>query len=78
MDFGSISLIDYKCPSCSGSSAWAFRDLAGARAHIEEGPRASYAGHGYGLWRAHQREDGRPVGLRGLVKRVGLDDPDIG
>ena len=54
------------------------RDLAGARRYIEEGPLASYAGYGYGLWRACQRQDGRPVGLCGLVKRDGLKDPDIG
>ena len=54
------------------------RDLAGARTYIEEGPLASYAGYGYGLWRACQRDGGRPVGLCGLVKRDGLKDPDIG
>ena len=54
------------------------RDLEGARRYIEEGPRASYAGHGYGLWRATERDGGRPVGLCGLVKRDGLKDPDIG
>jgi len=54
------------------------RDLAGARAYIEEGPRAAYAGYGYGLWRATERDGGRPVGLCGLVKRDGLKDPDIG
>ena len=54
------------------------RDLAGARTYIEEGPRASYAGYGYGLWRATERAGGRTVGLCGLVKRDGLKDPDIG
>lgn len=54
------------------------RDLAGARAYIEEGPRAAYAGYGYGLWRATERDGGRPVGLCGLVKRDGLKDPDLG
>ena len=54
------------------------RDLAGARTYIEEGPLASYAGYGYGLWRATERAGGRPVGLCGLVKRDGLKDPDLG
>jgi len=54
------------------------RDLASARRYIEEGPRAAYAGQGYGLWRATERDGGRPVGLCGIVRREGLSDPDIG
>jgi RimJ/RimL family protein N-acetyltransferase len=54
------------------------RDLAGARAYLAEGPRAAYAGYGYGRWRATERAGGRPVGLCGLVKRDGLKDPDLG
>ena len=54
------------------------RDLEGARRYIEEGPRASYAGYGYGLWRATERDGGRPVGLCGVLKRDGLKDPDLG
>ncbi|WP_296545687.1 GNAT family N-acetyltransferase [Phenylobacterium sp.] len=54
------------------------RDLAGARRYIEEGPRASYAGYGYGLWRATERDGGRPVGLCGVLKRDGLKDPNLG
>lgn len=54
------------------------RDLEGARRYILDGPAASYAQNGYGLWRVAQRGDGAPVGLCGLVKREGLEAPDVG
>lgn len=54
------------------------RDLDGARAYLEEGPRASYRRHGFGLYRVDRREDGTSIGLCGLLRREGLDDPDLG
>jgi len=54
------------------------RDLESARRYILEGPGASYAQNGYGLWRVARREDDMPVGICGLVRRDGLDAPDIG
>jgi ribosomal-protein-alanine N-acetyltransferase len=54
------------------------RDLAGAAGYIEKGPAASYAANGFGLWRVTEKATGEPVGLCGLVKRDGLDDPDVG
>ncbi|MFI4964950.1 MAG: GNAT family N-acetyltransferase [Caulobacterales bacterium] len=52
-------------------------DLDGARGYIER-TRAGYAANGFGLWRADLKATGEPAGLCGLVKREGLDDPDVG
>ncbi len=54
------------------------RNLDDARAYIENGPVASYARHGFGLWLAQRREDGATIGMCGLLKRDTLDDVDIG
>ena len=53
------------------------RDLEGARGYIER-IRAGYAANGFGLWRADVRTTGEAAGLCGLVKREGLDHPDVG
>jgi RimJ/RimL family protein N-acetyltransferase len=49
-----------------------------ARAYILGGPIASYARFGFGLYLVIRKEDGRAVGMCGLVKREGLDDVDLG
>ena len=54
------------------------RDLAGARQYISLGPRASYAEHGFGLFLVQLKADATPMGICGLIKREGLDAPDIG
>lgn len=54
------------------------RDLDGARRYILDGPSASYAQNGYGLWRVARRDDDTPLGICGLVRRDGLDAPDVG
>ncbi|HSE28745.1 MAG TPA: GNAT family N-acetyltransferase [Gemmatimonadales bacterium] len=46
--------------------------------YIEQGPRAMYARHGMGLMLVALREEGVPVGICGLLRRDGLDDPDLG
>ena len=53
------------------------RDLDGARGYIERA-RAGYAANGFGLWRADLKASGEPTGLAGLVKRDGLEHPDVG
>ncbi len=53
------------------------RDLDGARTYIE-GVAGSYAKNGFGLWRATLKTTGEPVGISGIVKRDGLDLPDVG
>jgi len=52
-------------------------DLDAARGYIAR-QRESYAAAGYGLWRADVKATGETAGICGLVKRDGLDDPDVG
>jgi ribosomal-protein-alanine N-acetyltransferase len=52
-------------------------DLDGARGYIERA-QAGYAGNGFGLWRCDLKATGEGAGLCGLVKRDGLDHPDVG
>lgn len=47
-----------------------------ARAYIRDRMIGSYRAHGFGMWLVEAA--GRPVGLAGLVRRDGLDDPDVG
>ncbi|MFC4728648.1 GNAT family N-acetyltransferase [Coralloluteibacterium thermophilus] len=53
-------------------------DLDGARRYIADSAQASYARHGFGLWRATRREDGAAIGLCGLLRRPELPAPDLG
>lgn len=46
--------------------------------YLAEGPLASYAANGYGLWRVERRGDGAVAGMCGLVRRESLPGPDIG
>jgi RimJ/RimL family protein N-acetyltransferase len=54
------------------------RDLEGSRRYLADGPLASYARNGYGLWVVHPRQRSEPVGLCGLVRRDSLPGPDLG
>lgn len=54
------------------------RTLAQARDYLLNGPMASYARWGYGLYLAELKTDQTPIGICGLVKRDFLPDPDIG
>jgi RimJ/RimL family protein N-acetyltransferase len=49
-----------------------------ARAYIVEKILGSYREHGFGMWLTEQKIDNSPVGLAGLVRREGLDVPDVG
>lgn len=49
-----------------------------ARAYIRDRVIGSYEQHGFGMWLTIQKLDHTPVGLAGLVKRDGLDVPDVG
>lgn len=53
------------------------RDLESAGGYIER-LQTSYAANGFGLWRCDLKATGEPVGICGLVKRDGLDHPDVG
>jgi RimJ/RimL family protein N-acetyltransferase len=52
-------------------------DLEGARSYIERA-RTGYAANGFGLWRCDLKQTGEAAGLCGLVKRDGLEHPDVG
>ena len=46
--------------------------------YITTGPMASYAQHGFGLYRVELKDSGVPIGMCGLLKRETLQDVDIG
>ena len=54
------------------------RSLNGARTYIQNGPVASYAKHGFGLYLVQLKETGESIGICGLIRRDQLDDVDIG
>ena len=54
------------------------RDVAGAEKYLNDGPIASYARHGHGLWMVELKESREPVGICGLLKRDTLPHPDLG
>lgn len=54
------------------------RTLDQARKYIDNGPVASYAQHGFGLYMVMRDDSGECIGICGLVKRDALVDADIG
>jgi RimJ/RimL family protein N-acetyltransferase len=54
------------------------RTLDDARAYISNGPVASYAKNGFGLFLVALKETGESIGMCGLIKRDTLNDVDIG
>lgn len=54
------------------------RTVAQAEAYLRDGPLASYAAHGFGLYLVRRQADGALLGMCGLLKRPSLPQPDIG
>jgi RimJ/RimL family protein N-acetyltransferase len=54
------------------------RDLEGAKAYITNGPVASYAQNGFGLYLVELKGSGESMGMCGLIRRNTLKDVDIG
>ncbi len=54
------------------------RTLEDARIYLLNGPVASYAKNGFGLYLVILKETGESIGMCGLIKRDNLDDVDIG
>ena len=54
------------------------RSLEGAKVSITNGPIASYARNGFGLYLVELKETGESIGICGLIKRDTLEDVDIG
>lgn len=54
------------------------RNLDQACDYINKGPVKSYRQNGFGLYLTELKDLETPIGMCGLVKREGLDHPDIG
>lgn len=54
------------------------RTLEGATVSITNGPIASYAKNGFGLYLVELKETGESIGICGLIKRDTLENVDIG
>lgn len=54
------------------------RTEADAITYLQNGPIASYATHGHGLYRVSLRETGVAIGMCGLIKRESLEEVDLG
>ena len=54
------------------------RTLEDARQYIQNGPVATYAQHGFGLYQVEIKDSHTPIGMCGLLKREELPHPDIG
>ena len=53
-------------------------NLDAARVYIQAVPLKSYADHGHGLWRVRDKATDEVIGMCGLIRRDGLEFPDIG
>jgi RimJ/RimL family protein N-acetyltransferase len=49
-----------------------------AIAYLENGPLKSYRQHGFGLSLVERKDDGKAIGMCGIIKRDNLENPDIG
>lgn len=54
------------------------REIEAARKFIESRYRKSYLDHGYGMYSVVLKDDGKPIGACGFVRRDVLPYPDIG
>lgn len=54
------------------------RSVEGARDYLANGPIAMYTLQGFGLYMVELKDSALPLGICGLIKRAGLDDPDLG
>lgn len=54
------------------------RTLDDARGYINDGPMKMYRDRGHGLYAMELKGNPTTIGICGLIKRDGLDDPDIG
>jgi RimJ/RimL family protein N-acetyltransferase len=54
------------------------RTIADAHEYLRNGPMDSYQRHGFGLYLVRRVADGTRIGICGLLRRSGLDHPDVG
>jgi RimJ/RimL family protein N-acetyltransferase len=54
------------------------RTIEDAEGYVRDRVIASYEAHGFGMFRVALKAGDVPVGIAGLVRRDGLDGPDLG
>ncbi len=54
------------------------RNRSDAENYLRDGPLASYAAHGFGLYRVSLAHDDSLIGMCGLLRRPNLEHADIG
>jgi RimJ/RimL family protein N-acetyltransferase len=54
------------------------RTVEDAVAYLRQGPIKSYRDNGFGMYLVERQDGWQPVGISGLVRREGLDGPDLG
>jgi [ribosomal protein S5]-alanine N-acetyltransferase len=54
------------------------RSAGDAERYLRDGPLAAQARHGFALWAVCRAGAAGPIGMCGLVRRDGLEDPDLG
>jgi RimJ/RimL family protein N-acetyltransferase len=54
------------------------RTLDQAAIYLTDGPIASYADHGHGLYMVELKGSREPIGICGLLKRIQFEDIDVG
>ena len=54
------------------------KSVSDALEYLELGPMKSYLINGFGLSMVELKKSRTPIGMCGIIKRDGLDDPDIG
>ena len=53
-------------------------NISDAERYLENGPMKSYRENGYGLYCVVRKEDNLSIGMCGLIRRPGMENPDIG
>jgi len=54
------------------------RDLEGAKGYINDGPLAMQDSLGFSMYCCERKYDGKTIGLSGLIKRDGVEYPEVG
>lgn len=54
------------------------RTLESAANYIKTRLMTQYVTYGFGLWVVDEKSTGKSIGICGILRRAGLDDPDIG
>jgi [ribosomal protein S5]-alanine N-acetyltransferase len=54
------------------------RTVSDAVTYMANGPQASYAKFGFGLWLVVGKDSGESMGICGVLKREALEHPDVG